>query len=171
MGTMSVLVTAPLTYARLTAFYSQYLGDIQIRMRPQGSDTWTDVASHSSRKSVITTPGRGNVLTNSDLTASLGTGLPITVNRTWSKDGDSIVMTFNITNVGNTALEMGGVGIPLPYNDDWVGKDQTSTWTQSVVSDPAISLDAGYVITNRLTGLAPTLITAPVERSMYYAAQ
>lgn len=76
-------------------------------------------------------------------------------------------MTFNITNVGKSVLEFGGVGIPLPYDDNWVNKDQTDTWTQNVVSDPAVSLDAGYVITNRLTGQAPTLITAPVERSRH----
>lgn len=74
-------------------------------------------------------------------------------------------MTFNLTNVGNAPLQVGGVGIPMPYNDNWVGKDQTGTWTTSVVSDAAVSLDAGYVLTNRLTGNAPTLITTPVERS------
>ncbi|KAI5357493.1 hypothetical protein Slin15195_G038540 [Septoria linicola] len=144
------------------------LGDIQIRMRPQNTNTWIDLASHNARKPVTVTPGPGGnngVLTSADITASLGSNLPITVNRTWSRDQDSIVMTFNITNVGNTALQMGGVGIPMPYNDNWVGKDQAGTWTTSVVSDAAVSRDAGYVLTNRLTGNAPTLITTPVERT------
>nr|POE95406.1 hypothetical protein CFP56_77629 [Quercus suber] len=134
-------------------------------MRQQNTAAWTDLSSHYARRPVIVTPGQYNVLTSADFTSSMGSNLPVTVNRTWSKDQDSIVMTFNITNVGKSVLEMGGVGIPLPYNDNWVGKDQVGTWEQSVVSDPAISLDAGYVLSNRLTGRAPTLITAPVERT------
>nr|POE53455.1 hypothetical protein CFP56_28677 [Quercus suber] len=144
-----------------------FLGDLQLRLRKQNIATWTDLSSHNARKSVRITPGRYNVLTSADFTAFMGSNLPITVNRTWSKDEDSIVMTFNITNTGKDIIEMGGVGIPLPYNDNWIGKGQVDTWEQSVVSDPAISLDAGYVLTNRLTGRAPTLITAPVERSEY----
>lgn len=134
-------------------------------MRPVDTNLWTDLSSHFARQPVNVTPGYGDVLTSADLTSSLGENLPITVNRTWSRDRDSIVMTFNITNVGTSVLEMGGVGIPLPYNDNWVGKDQTGTWTESVVSDAAVSMDAGYVITNRLTGDAPTLLTTPIERS------
>lgn len=74
-------------------------------------------------------------------------------------------MTFNITNVDTSVLKMGGVGIPLPYNDNWVGKDQAGIWIEGVVSDAAVSMDAGYVITNRLSGDAPTSLTTPIERS------
>lgn len=110
-------------------------------------------------------PGRGGVLTSADVTSSLGSNLPIKVNRTWSQDRDSIVMTFNLTNVGNNILQFGGVGIPLPFANNWKNRDAVGTWERCAVSDPALSLDAGYVIANRLTGEAPSLITTPVERS------
>lgn len=105
------------------------------------------------------------MLTSADITASLGQDLPLTVQRIWSKRKDSIVLSFNITNVGTQSLEFGGVGIPMPYNNDWINKGQEVTWTESVASDPAVSLDGGYVITNRLTGNPPTLVTAPTEKS------
>jgi hypothetical protein len=76
-------------------------------------------------------------------------------------------MTFNLTNVGSNDLQFGGVGIPLPFADNWVGRDAADTWERCAVSDPAISLDTGYVIANRLTGRAPTLITAPVGKSEF----
>lgn len=109
--------------------------------------------------------GKGGVLTSADITSSLGSNLPIKVNRTWSQDQDSIVMTFNLTNLGSTVLEFGGVGMPMSFANNWNGRDSAGTWERCAVSDPALSLDAGYVIANRLTGRAPTLITTPVERS------
>ncbi|KAF4547314.1 Hypothetical protein D9617_47g010820 [Elsinoe fawcettii] len=153
-----------------TANGNYFLGDIQLRFRPQNSAVWTDVSSHYNRKRPVITPGtgqpgRGGVLTSADITSSLGDNLPIKVNRTWSQDRDSVVMTFNLTNVGQSVLQMGGVGMALPFANNWVGRDQYNTWERCAVSDPALSLDAGYVLTNRLTGRAPTLITAPVERT------
>lgn len=148
----------------------KFLGDIQLRFRTQGSNTWTDVSSHHSRKPAVTTSGtrphgKAGVLTSADITGSFGSDIPIKVVRTWSRDRDSIIMAFNLTNVGSNDLQFGGVGIPLPFADNWVGRDAADTWERCAVSDPAISLDAGYVIANRLTGRAPTLITTPVEKS------
>lgn len=133
-------------------------------MRPQNTASWTDLSTHYARQPIAVTAGSA---TSADITASLGKNLPIKVTRTWNLVGDAVTMTFQITNVGNTVLEMGGVGMPLAYNNNWIGKDQTGTWTESVVSDPAISLDAGYVITNRLTGEAPTLVTVPMSKSEF----
>lgn len=134
-------------------------------MRPQDTDIWANLTSHHARRPVTVTPGEGNDLTTADITTSLGRDLPIRVARTWSKDQDSIVLTFNITNIGNSTLQFGGVGIPIPINNNWVGMGRRKTWTECVISDAAVSLDAGYVITKRLTGEAPTLIVAPVGRS------
>ena len=79
--------------------------------------------------------------------------------RSWRGRDDELVLSFTVSNTGSSAVEVGGIGFPLPYNNNWEGKDQTSTWTENVVSDPAVSLNGGYVLTNRLTGEAPTLIT------------
>ncbi|CAK1359638.1 unnamed protein product [Cercospora beticola] len=142
------------------------LGDIQIRMRPENSDSWIDVASHFARQPINNSTDSANgSLSSADITASLGDNLPITVVRSWSADQDSVILSFTISNTGNDTLQMGGVGIPTPYNNNWIGKNQEQTWTESVVSDPALSLDAGYVVTNRLTGEGPSLITTPVGKS------
>lgn len=75
-------------------------------------------------------------------------------------------MTFNVTNVGDDALQFGAVRIPLPFANDWKYCDAISTWKRCAVSDSALSHDAGRVIANRLTGGAPSLITTPVEESV-----
>lgn len=107
----------------------------------------------------------GNELSKADITPTLGTSLPLKATRTWSSDGDSLIMSFNLTNSGSQVIEFGGLGFPLAFNNDWVGLDQTETWTQCVMSDPALSLDAGFVLTNRLGGDAPTVVAVPEGKS------
>lgn len=136
-------------------------------MRPKSGSSWTDLSSHAARQKVKVKGASSQYLASADITPSLGSNLPITVQRTWTQDKDSLILSFNITNVGMQALEFGGVGMPIPINDDWVGKNQDDTWQQSVVSDFAMSLDAGYVLTNRLTGEAPTLLTTPMSKSEF----
>ncbi|CAO1621662.1 unnamed protein product [Sympodiomycopsis kandeliae] len=159
------------------------LGDLQLRLRPQGAgrDRWQDVSTHVNRTEVKNS-NRTEVrssnstsrrkLTTSDITPALAASLPdgaqrlpISVARTWLADSEYLELSFNITNTGDNALELGAIGMPTPWNNNWAGLEQEPTWTQHVVTDPAPGLDAGYTITNRLTGETPTLLTIPAGSS------
>lgn len=155
---------------------SQYLGDLQLRARLEGQTAWIDSSTSFAREAVqpldvsgeylkarfsfcsqtnltfssLQPTSKGNELSRADITPTLGTSLPVNVTRTWSSEGDSLIMSFNLTNVGAETIEFGGVGFPLAFNNDWIDLNQEDTWTKCVMSDPALSLDAGFVLTNRL---------------------
>lgn len=140
-------------------------------MRPQTNKpvAWIDIATHQKRKIVVKKNGRG--LSSADITPSLNTRLPLRIQRTWKTDGDSLILSYEIENIDkDQSYELGGVGIPLPFNNDWSSPPEDDSvaraiWTGYVASDPAPALDAGYVVTNRLNGAAPTLLAVPFGKS------
>lgn len=139
---------------------------MQLRLRLEQGQ-WQNLSTHTNRHDVES-KSAGHALASADITRALAgsantTELPITVVRSWMADDDSVTLSFNITNVAGSRLEVGALGIPTPWNNNWEGDDQVQTWSQHVVTDPAPSLDAGYTITNRLTGEGPTLLTVPMN--------
>lgn len=152
------------------------LGDLQLRVKDDLAAAWTDLSTHWKREPVQQVPNSayGNAPSNgallsTDVTASLHTNLPVKVTRSWASQGDWLSLSFNVSNTDlKRSLILGGVGIPIPINNRWVHETRAESqkiWTGYLTSDAAVSLDSGYVVTNRLNGQGPTLLTVPGDQS------
>lgn len=137
-----------------------HLGDLDLRIRAAGAQDWTDVSTAFHRAPVNVVAAEAGRFSG-DVTSSLPDGTPLKVVRTWSVESGDLVLRFAITNNGATPLELGGVGIPMVFNNIMNGRSLDQSYKTCSFYDPYIGEDAGYVQVIRLNGLGPVLLVVP----------
>ncbi|MGD0890495.1 MAG: DUF5695 domain-containing protein [Terracidiphilus sp.] len=137
-----------------------HLGDLDLRIRVAGAATWTDVSTAFHRAPVtVVTADAGRF--SGDVTSSLPDGTPLKVIRTWAVEGGDLVLRFAVTNTGVVPVEVGGVGIPMVFNNIMNGRTLDQSYRTCSFYDPYIGEDAGYVQVIRLNGVGPVLLVVP----------
>ena len=74
--------------------------------------------------------------------------------------GDSLLWTIDIHNPTSKSLEIGDLGIALPFNTEYV-PDKTETYTKRLVRHSFIGGDGSYVFWMRCNGIGPYLVMLP----------
>src|SRR5690606_37872686 len=120
------------------------------------------------RKNVTALKPDGNALAVADLSPTLQ-NIPLEVIRKWENDNGNLQLTFEIINNSNNAIEIGGLGIPLPFNNNMDWKSLDEAHAKNVFFDPYIGKDAGYMQVNRLHGNGPSLLVLPSENAGFEA--
>ena len=137
-----------------------HLGDINLTLRQEGKD-WQKYSSATKRAAVKALKSGGKVLAAADLAPTLATDIPLQVRRYWEMKDGQLVLRFELKNTSNSNVEIGGLGIPMIFNNILEGKSLDETHAQNVFYDPYIGMDAGYLQVTRLSGLAPSLLVLP----------
>lgn len=145
-----------------------HIGDINISLRRQGDSQWTAYSSATDRKKVNTLQPSKHVLASADISPTLGT-IPLKVVRSWEEHQGHLILSFELSNPTDDPIEIGSLGIPLPFNNnmDWKNLDQAHA--QNVFFDPYIGQDAGYLQVNRLHGKGPSLLVLPYKHAGFEA--
>lgn len=145
-----------------------HIGDINISLRRQGDSQWTAYSSATNRKKVNTLQPSKHVLASADISPTLGT-IPLKVVRRWEDHQGHLILSFELSNPTDDPIEIGSLGIPLPFNNnmDWKNLDQAHA--QNVFFDPYIGQDAGYLQVNRLHGKGPSLLVLPYKNAGFEA--
>jgi len=73
---------------------------------------------------------------------------------------DSLVWTINVRNLTAKPLEVGDLGIALPFNTEYV-PDKVETYTKRLVRHSFIGGDGSYVYWMRSNGIGPYLVMVP----------
>ncbi|WP_454280935.1 DUF5695 domain-containing protein [Sphingomonas sp. Marseille-Q8236] len=137
-----------------------HVGDIHLRIRA-GSGPWQDYFSSRERKPVRALPVRGGILAAADITATMGTGLPLRIVREWVNEGGVPALRFTLTNNSPAPVEIGGLGIPMVFDNIISDRTLEQAHAQASFADPYIGRDAGYVQVTRLNGAGPALLVLP----------
>lgn len=137
-----------------------HLGDINLTLRTQGKD-WQKYSSATKRAPVKVLKSSGTVLAAADLAPTLAADIPLQVKRFWEMKDSQLVLRFELKNTSKSDVEIGGLGIPMIFNNILEGKSLDETHAQNVFYDPYIGMDAGYLQVTRLSGLAPSLLVLP----------
>ncbi len=145
-----------------------HLGDINLTIRPLGETTWSRYSSAQKRSAINPLMPSGDILAAGDMAPTLD-GIPLHVIRSWEQDNGDLVLRFTITNVTKKAYEIGGLGIPMVFNNNMDWKNLDSAHTDNVFFDPYIGKDAGYLQINRLHGDGPSLLVIPQENAGFEA--
>lgn len=145
-----------------------HIGDITMSLRSAGETSWTNYSSATDRKDVITLTPSTQSLSSADLTPTLG-NIPLKIVRNWQNIDGDLVLSFQVTNPTDKVIEIGSLGIPLPFNNnmDWKNLDQAHA--QNVFFDPYIGKDAGYMQVNHLHGRESSLLVLPHENAGFEA--
>lgn len=147
-----------------------HLGDLTLRLRATagGASDWQAYSTAESRQPVEALPtdvaGAGaavRLLAAADLAATLPADIPLTVRRYWEDRGGRLVLRFELSNRTTGPVEIGGLGIPMVFNNILEGRSLEEAHAVSSFHDPYIGNDAGYVQVIRLDGHGPALVVVP----------
>ncbi|WP_343525936.1 DUF5695 domain-containing protein [Sphingomonas sp.] len=136
------------------------LGDLHLRVR-SGTGPWQDYSSAHQRRPVRALPVRGQVLAAADISATMGAGLPLRIVREWVNDAGVPALRFSLTNTSGQPVEIGGLGIPMVFDNIITDRTLEQAHAQASFADPYIGRDAGYVQVTRLNGAGPALLVLP----------
>jgi hypothetical protein len=138
-----------------------HLGDLTLRVRHSATDNWIDCSTAADRKPVTPLRASGDVLASADLTPTLPIGCPLKITRTWRLVHGHLTLEFQLTNPGDSPVEIGALGIPMPFNNIISGRTLPQAHEICSFSDPYIGQDAGYLQVTRLSGHGPVLLVTP----------
>lgn len=155
-------------FARETdGFY--HLGDFTFRARPVGSSDWIEGSTASHRKPISNLPVSGNTYAAHDLAATLPENSPLSVTRRWQNVNGRLALTFEVKNKTATPVEIGALGIPVPFNNIIMDRSLEEAHAKCSFSDPYIGADAGFLRVTRLDGIGPTMVVTPVGKTPFEA--
>jgi hypothetical protein len=137
-----------------------HLGDLDLRLRVQGQSGWTDYSTAYRRQPVRVLRMDATHFV-ADLAPTLPADIPLAVARTWEVTPQGLRLKYTLTNRGTLPVHMGGVGIPMVFNNNMNGRTLEQAYTNCSFYDPYIGEDAGYVQVVRLTGTGPALLLLP----------
>lgn len=137
-----------------------HLGDLNLRVRTPGG-AWQDFASSRRRVPVRKLVAPSGTLAAADITASMGTGFPLKVERRWASEGKAVALRFTLSNPGSSPIEIGGLGMPMVFDNIITDRELETAHAQASFVDPYIGRDAGYLQVTRLNGKGPALLVIP----------
>ncbi len=140
------------------------IGDLHLRVR-SADGAWRDFSSAQHRVPVRALPTSGNVVARADITATMGDGFPLIVERTWLRDAGAPVLRFTLSNRGTTPVEVGALGMPMVFDNIITDRSLEQAHAQASFVDPYIGSDAGYLQVTRLNGKGPALLVLPDGRT------
>jgi hypothetical protein len=146
-----------------------HLGDLTLRLRMEDSKEWNTYSTAENRIPVEALEVSGNTLAAADISNSLGWRFPVEVRRYWETENGELLLRFEITNTTDQRVEIGGLGIPMVFNNILTGKDLDTAHAVCSFYDPYIGQDAGYLQVTRLNGHGPALLVVPGESSPFEA--
>ena len=142
-----------------------HIGDLNLRLRGGGAGAWRDFSSSAARQPIKPLTAGGKILAAADITATLGKDLPLTVERRWLNEGGALVLRFTLINNSNAPVEIGGLGMPMVFDNIITDRTLEQAHASASFADPYIGRDAGYVQVTRLNGQGPALIVTPDGRT------
>lgn len=137
-----------------------HLGDLNLRLRTTDG-VWHDFASAHVRKPIRALPASAGVLSAADMTDTLGADIPLRVERIWLNIDGVLTLRFTLTNTSSSAVEVGGLGMPMVFDNILIGRSLEEAHARASFVDPYIGRDAGYLQVTRLNGKGPALLVLP----------
>jgi hypothetical protein len=141
-----------------------HIGDLHLRLK-SGDGAWQDYASAHARKPIVKLVARGDILAAADITASMGAGIPLRVERQWVNDNGVLALRFTLVNSSNAPVEIGSLGMPMVFDNIILDRDLDQAHAQASFVDPYIGRDAGYLQVTRLNGQGPALLVLPEKNT------
>ncbi|MGK6354333.1 DUF5695 domain-containing protein [Sphingomonas sp. DT-207] len=141
-----------------------HIGDVHLRLRVGGGG-WRDFASANARRPIRPLAPRGDELARADISGTMGEGFPLAIERAWLRQGDALVMRVTLANAGTAPVEVGGMGLPMVFDNIITDRNLEQAHAQANFVDPYIGQDAGYLQVTRLNGQGPALLVLPDGRT------
>ena len=143
------------------------LGDIDLRLREVGTSQWQDYSSAYRRVKVEPVAAQSGVLAEADITKTLGERFPLTVKRSWMLEDGKLVLQFTLTNPGKRPVEIGGLGLPMIFDNIITDRELDDAHRHASFYDPYVGENGGYLQVTRLNGKGPALLVLPGKNTHF----
>ncbi len=150
---------------RLSGNY-HHLGDITFRTRTIGG-TWQTFSTVANPLEALTTRTSNGL--SIDLTRTVKGDSPLRIARKWSIDKGQLVLGIELENLTKGKIEIGALGVAMPFNNDFEGRSLAETHEKCSFSDPYIGGDAGFIQVVRVNGAGPALLVLPEKDTPFEA--
>ena len=138
-----------------------HLGDLTLRVRAGGSGPWQKYDTADLRKPVEPLRARGPTLAAANLEPTLPPDIPLQITRSWIVENGRLILRFEIKNKTAKDIQIGGLGLPMVFNNMITGRNLKEAHEKCSFSDPYIGEGAGYLQVTRLSGAGPALVVVP----------
>ncbi len=145
-----------------------HLGDLDLRLRSEDETAWHDYSTAYRRQPVRVLSSDVSVFA-AYLGPTLPADIPLEVTRTWSAANGELTLRYTLTNRSAKAVHLGGVGIPMVFDNIMNGRTLEQAYKTCSFYDPYIGEDAGYVQVSRLSGNGPVLLVVPEGHTPFEA--
>ena len=148
-----------------------HLGDLILRLRVGFTGPSLTYDTAESRAPVKALETSGSTLAAADLSPTLPADIPVQVIRSWIVENGRLVLRFEIKNKSTQPILLGGLGIPMVFNNMITGRNLKEAHEKCSFSDPYIGQDAGYLQVTRLSGAGPALVVVPGDHTPFEGYQ
>jgi len=147
-----------------------HLGDITLGIRTGSNTEWNFYSTSKNRINIdAINSDNPSVISAADLTNTLPLEIPFQIIRYWEKEGDNLIMRFELKNKSDKPVEIGALGIPMVFNNNFNDRSLEQAHNENVFFDPYIGKDAGYLQVIRLDGNGKVLLVVPNEKTSFEA--
>ena len=101
--------------------------------------------------------------------SSSGARCPVSVMRTLRSSRAGLDLTFELHNPSDDTVTLGALGLSMPFDQDFVGRQLTQVAHQCSFVEPFLGLGGGYVQVTRATGVGPVLLLLPLAGTEFEA--
>lgn len=147
------------------------LGDMDLRLRFSGDAAWQDFSTAFHRVPVKALAETPDVLAAADISATFSdpqhTAFPLTVTRRWKLEQGKLVLQFTLHNPTGKTVEIGGLGLPMIFDNIVSGRTLDQAHEHAVFYDPYTGMDGGYLQVTRLNGHGPALLVLPQKNTPF----
>lgn len=126
-----------------------HLGDLRLHYRRDGEAAWRSFSTFAVR-----TQGKFPHQFKAE-------GLEIT--RSWEKHPRGVKLSFTLRNSSDRTLEIGSLGVPMPFNNWIEGRSLEEAHAKCSFTDAYIGLDAGWLRVVKLSGTGEVLTVTPLS--------
>ncbi len=145
-----------------------HLGDINLGLKYSGDSEWKYYSSAKQRADVeFVACNNFNVLSAADLSKTFPEDMPLKIVRYWEKEGENLVLRFELKNTTDKLVEIGALGIPMVFNNNFNRKSLDQAHAENVFFDPSIAKDAGYLQIVKLNGEGKVMVVVPYGKTPF----
>ena len=143
-----------------------HLGDVTFCIRT-GSSGWRSFKTTTNPSAAKPVASQAGWMV--DLTAAVGPDSPLSICRHWQNREGKLTLRVVLKNTTSEPLELGALGVAMPFNNDFTGRNLDDTHENCSFTDPYMGGEAGYLQVTRVNGAGPALLVMPEKGTSFEA--
>ena len=143
----------------------QWTGELMFAYRKEGETAWSEVTTSESAdvREITSTEldtAEGNAITVTYADSEAVGGIKdFSVEETYSLVGDCFKWEITVNNTSEDTIEIGDIGLPLPFNEFWTSGDEI--YETRAVDHSFTGKDSSYIYVTRPSGKGAFLLMLP----------